>query len=79
MFLGAGNNVDETRYEKVCNEACQRATSILRAGGNAMDACEAAIIRLENSGNTNAGFGSNLTWDKTIECEASIMDGKTFR
>jgi taspase, threonine aspartase, 1 len=37
-----------------------------------------AIAVLENNPNTNAGFGSNLTWDKTIECEASIMDSKTL-
>lgn len=79
MFTGAGNCVDETKYEKVCKDACQRATAVLKAGGNALDACEAAIVRLEDSPHTNAGFGSNLTWDGTVECEASIMDGKSLQ
>lgn len=98
--LGAGNCLDETKYKRVCKEACAKATSILTSGGSALDACEAAIICLENSGNTNAGenvftrlpndidfkilissagFGSNLTWDKQVECEASIMDGTTLQ
>lgn len=75
---GAGNCVDETKYKNVCKEACISATGILRSGGSALAACEAAIIRLENSGNTNAGYGSNLTWDGRIECEASIMDAATL-
>lgn len=43
-----------------------------------MDACEAAIMRLENSGNTNAGFGSNLSWDGHVQCDASIMNGSNL-
>lgn len=46
---------------------------------NFADACEAAIVCLEDRGETNAGFGSNLTWDGRVECDASIMDGKTLR
>lgn len=55
VFLGAGNCLDETKYKRVCKEACVKATSILKAGGTTLDACEAAIVCLENSGNTNAG------------------------
>jgi taspase (threonine aspartase 1) len=32
---------------------------------------------LEDSEHTNAGYGSNLTWNEKIECEASIMDSRT--
>lgn len=34
------------------------------AGGSALDALEAAISILEDSAQTNAGYGSNLSWDK---------------
>lgn len=46
----------------------------LKAGGSATDAVEAAIIALENSDITNAGFGSNLSADGTVECDATIVD-----
>lgn len=79
ILIGAGNRVSETRYRQVINEALIRGTNILKDGGSAMDACEAAITRLENSGSTNAGFGSNLTWDGTVECDASIMNGANLQ
>lgn len=44
-----------------------------------MDACEAAIVRLENCGNTNAGLGSNLCWDGYVQCDASIMNGANLQ
>lgn len=47
--------MDETKYKRVCKEACVKATTILKSGGSTLDACEAAIVCLENSGNTNAG------------------------
>ncbi|XP_030372630.1 threonine aspartase 1 [Scaptodrosophila lebanonensis] len=78
VHTGAGNCIDEAKYQRVIKESCIRATEILRNGGNALDACEAAIIRLENCGNTNAGFGSNLCLDGTVSCDASIMSGATL-
>ncbi|KAI9588185.1 threonine aspartase 1 [Glossina fuscipes] len=78
VHTGAGNCVDETKYQRVIKEACVRATDILKNGGSAMDACEAAIMRLENCGNTNAGFGSNLCWDGYVQCDASIMNGNNL-
>ncbi|XP_068149690.1 threonine aspartase 1 [Drosophila tropicalis] len=78
VHTGAGNCIDETKYHRVIKEACIRATDILRNGGNAVDACEAAIMRLENCGYTNAGYGSNLCMDGTIQCDASIMNGTTL-
>ncbi|XP_055843090.1 threonine aspartase 1 [Episyrphus balteatus] len=79
VHTGAGNSIDETKYQRVIKEACIRANAILKNGGSSLDACEAAIIRLENCGSTNAGFGSNLTWDGKVQCEASIMDGSNLQ
>lgn len=47
---------------------------ILRAGGTAVDAVEAAIKALENNEITNAGYGSNLSIDGIVECDATIVD-----
>ncbi|GBP57952.1 Threonine aspartase 1 [Eumeta japonica] len=51
---------------------------VLRNGGSAVEAVEKAIIELENSPLTNAGYGSNLSWEGTVECDASIMNGQTL-
>ncbi|XP_059621755.1 threonine aspartase 1 [Phlebotomus argentipes] len=78
VHTGAGNCINEVLYRNVCRDACTASVETLRSGGSALDACEVAITHLENSPSTNAGFGSNLTWDRTIECDASIMDGQTL-
>jgi L-asparaginase / beta-aspartyl-peptidase len=48
---------------------------ILGAGGRALDAVEAAVRALEDHPRFNAGRGSVLTSDGTVEMDASIMDG----
>jgi beta-aspartyl-peptidase (threonine type) len=66
-----------------CKAGCERALaagwSILNQGGSALDAVEAAVIVLEDDPVFDAGFGSHLTADGHVECDAIIMDGATLR
>lgn len=48
--------------------------NILNEGGAAVDAVEVAIRVLEDKEITNAGFGSNLSMDGAVECDATIID-----
>lgn len=46
----------------------------MKEGGSAVDAIESAIKLLEDKEITNAGYGSNLSMDGIVECDASIVD-----
>lgn len=48
--------------------------ALLRRGGTAVEAVEAAIKFLEDREVTNAGYGSNLSMEGVVECDASIVD-----
>jgi len=48
---------------------------VLAGGGSALDAVESAVRTLEDDPRFNAGRGSVLTRDGTIEMDASIMEG----
>ena len=52
---------------------------ILVQGGPALDAVVQATVALENHPLFNAGLGSCLTQDGTVEVDASLMDGSTFQ
>lgn len=56
-------------------EAGERGWTILQRGGSALDAVEAAVAHLEDLPLFNAGRGSVLNADGTIETDAAIMDG----
>lgn len=53
--------------------------AILAAGGSALDAVVAAVRVLEDDPEFNAGLGSALTRDGTVETDASVMCGATQR
>ncbi|XP_068086108.1 threonine aspartase 1 isoform X2 [Anabrus simplex] len=80
LHLGAGQHSESLlpQYKKLAKDACKTAQGILRSGGSAVTACTEATAILENSPLTNAGFGSNLTWDGRVECDASVMDGENL-
>ena len=59
-------------------EAASAGFRILKVGGAALDAVEAAVMSMEDNGVFNAGLGSTLAIDKRIEMEASIMEGRTL-
>jgi L-asparaginase / beta-aspartyl-peptidase len=69
---------DAARLEGA-RRACVAGHAILRAGGSALDAVEAAVRILEDDPVFNAGTGSTLTAAGDVECDASIMDGETLR
>ena len=50
---------------------------ILRGGGAALDAVEAALVVLEDDATFNAGRGAVFTAEGKIELDAAIMDGAT--
>ena len=51
----------------------------LQEGGSAVDAVEAAVCAMEDNPRFNAGRGSVLTTDGTVEMDASIMEGDTLK
>lgn len=82
---GAGSMTPETLGEqgdREAREALARAleagAAILRDGGSALDATQAAVVVLEDDPHFNAGRGSVFTAEGRIECDAAIMDGWTL-
>jgi L-asparaginase / beta-aspartyl-peptidase len=60
-----------------CEAAARRGWTVLREGGSALDAVEAAVMALEDDPVFNAGAGSVLNAEGRVEMDASIMDGST--
>lgn len=57
--------------------ALEAGHAVLKRGGGALDAVEAAIVILEDSPSFNAGRGAVLTEHGRVELDASLMDGPT--
>lgn len=78
LHTGAGNCLDVSKYQLIIKDTCVRAVDSLKNGQDALSVVTQAISNLENNAATNAGYGSNLTYDGLIEMDASIMDGSTL-
>jgi taspase, threonine aspartase, 1 len=78
IFIHAGAGFHSHQNEKfhlnAVNDAAKTAMTILKNGGNATDAVEMAVRVLEDREITNAGYGSNLTIDGVVECDATMVD-----
>ncbi|KAG6017635.1 hypothetical protein E4U54_005578 [Claviceps lovelessii] len=78
IFIHAGAGFHSHQNEHVHLEACVSAAEMgmkfLKAGATATEAVEAALRILEDREITNAGYGSNLSIDGTVECDATIVD-----
>ena len=59
--------------------AVERGWEILVAGGSALDACQEAIIELEEDPVFDAGIGSHLNRDGVAQLDAILMDGISLK
>ena len=81
ILIHGGASVRKTKRTNEITRSLKSAVSygfdLLKGSSNeAVDSVEAAVASMEDSGVFDAGVGSYLTIDKTIEMDASIMDGR---
>ncbi len=69
----------EKAYRDALELALKRGHAVLKEGGTALDAVEAAVRALEDSPHFNAGKGSVFNADGQHEMDASMMNGSDLR
>ncbi len=69
----------EQAYRAGLEEALRRGHAVLKEGGTALDAVEAAVRAMEDCPLFNAGKGSVFNADGQHEMDASIMEGHTLK
>src|SRR5215472_16179037 len=68
-----GLAAERKERRRVLLDAVRRGAEILREGGSAIDAIQVTIVDLEDHPLFDAGTGSVLTTEGTVEMDASIM------
>ena len=74
-----GDEDHEERARQGLRNALEAGSAILKNGGSAVDAVEAAVRVLEDDPCFNAGRGSTLNAQGIVELDAAIMDGENRR
>ncbi len=79
-FYDYGKNLElDSMYIASLNQVIYFGDSLLQLNKNAVDVVELCIQILEDNPLFNAGRGSVLSEDGTVNMDASIMDGKTTK
>ena len=68
----------DAAYRAALERALEAGAAVLRSGGSALDAVQAAVQLMEDDPLFNAGRGAVFTADGRIELDAAIMDGATL-
>lgn len=78
---GAGKVSQQLLEEKMValRAAVDAGYALFEEGGTAVDAVEAAVRVMENHAAFNAGHGSSLTIEGTVEMDALIMEGTQMK
>ena len=83
ILVHGGASVDKIKETNEITRSLKSAVSygfdLLKnssSNNSAVDSVEAAVASMEDSGVFDAGVGAYLTIDKTVEMDASIMDGR---
>ena len=80
MHGGAGSEAAEARAPRRAGlaRAAEAGWQVLARGGSALDAVVEAVVVLGDDPHFNAGMGSVLTVEGTLETDASVMAGETL-
>ncbi|OAF68705.1 hypothetical protein A3Q56_03543 [Intoshia linei] len=79
IHLGAGrySKNSESEYQDLCKDVCDYGTKLMKNKIQAANAASYCTSLLEDSILTNAGYGSNITTNGKVQCDAASMDLKT--
>ena len=69
----------ERLYHAILEQSLRAGHAIVKGGGSALDAVEAAIVIMEDAPVFNAGKGAVFTAEGKNELDASIMDGRALQ
>ncbi|MCC7073167.1 MAG: isoaspartyl peptidase/L-asparaginase [Deltaproteobacteria bacterium] len=78
LVLTHGGAANDAAVADGCQAACAAALDALGRGGSALDAAVAAVVVLEDDERMNAGTGSTLRLDGSIQTDAAVMDARGF-